>query len=249
MKRVPIAILCCFTIAFVLQGILKLSGIFVFEKALDWDIFTIIDSQLWLTIIYYSIIVFTTIYCFSFTFSRHLYSKYWWHYVIMLVVSFGTITVEYLTNIVMNTMLSIVFDVLFYVITPLVIYFTTPKSERLFDNHTVINTVIIITAQILLYFLYLGLNYWSVILNSIIPTTQYIMSASAVLIIQLEVYIGLVSLMFAINIFINKFIKEGKMIRPINIASDKAKEEELKKQKEKSDSKKENNKKDDKRKK
>ena len=238
MKRVPIAILCCFTIAFVLQGILKLSGIFVFEKALDWDIFKIIDNHLWLTIIYYSMIVFTTIYCFSFTFGRHLYSKCWWHYVIIFVVSFGTITIEYLTNTVMDTKLSIVIDALFYVIVPLVVFFTMPRDDRLFDKYTVTNVVVIITAQILMYFLYLGLNYWSAILNSILPVTQYLVSASANLLVQIEVYIGLVSIMFAINIFINKFTKEDKMFRPINIASEKAKEEELKKQKAKRDSKK-----------
>lgn len=208
MRRVPAAILCCFAIAFVLQGVLKLSGVFIFEKALDWEIFKIIDNHLWLTIIYYSTIVFTTMYCLSFTLRRHAFSKYWWHYVIMLVVSFGTITIEYLIGTVMNTRLSIIFDILFYIITPLIIYFTTPKKDRLFNKHTVTNVTIIIMAQILLYFLYLGLNYWSVVLNSIIPATQYTMSASVVLLVQLEVYIGLVSLMLSINIFINKFIKE-----------------------------------------
>ena len=244
MKRVPIAILCCFTIAFVLQGILKLSGIFVFEKVLNWDIFRIIDENLWLTIIYYSIIVFTTIYCFSFTFSRNLYSKHWWHYVIIYIVSFGTITIEYLADIVMDTRLSIVFDVLFYIVTPLIVYFTTPSKDRLFNNHTVTNVVFIIVAQVLLYFLYLGLNFWSGVLNSIIPVTQYYVPASAMLLIQLEVYIGLISLMLSINIFINK--GGYNMFRPVNIASDKAKEEELKKQKEKRDNKKNDGKKNDK---
>lgn len=208
MKRVPTAILCCFTIAFVLQGVLKLSGVFIFEKALDWDIFKIIDNHIWLTIIYYSIMVFITMCCLSFTLRRYLFSKCWWHYVIMLLMSFGIITIEYLTDIVMNIRLSIIFDILLYIITPLIIYFTTPKKDRLFNKHTVTNVTIVVTSQTLLYFLYLGLNYWSLVLNSIIPTTQYIISASAVFLTQLEVYIGLISLMFATNIFINKFIKE-----------------------------------------
>ena len=56
-KKVPLAILCCFLIAFLIQGILKLSGVFIFEKVLDWDIFSIIDSNLWLNILFNSIIL------------------------------------------------------------------------------------------------------------------------------------------------------------------------------------------------
>ena len=44
-SKVPIAILSCFLIAFILQGILKISGVFIFEKALDWEIFKIIDNS------------------------------------------------------------------------------------------------------------------------------------------------------------------------------------------------------------
>lgn len=66
-NKVPIAVLSCFLIAFIIQGILKLCGIFVFEKALDLDIFKLIDNNLWLQIIYYSLIVFATMYCLSFS--------------------------------------------------------------------------------------------------------------------------------------------------------------------------------------
>ena len=46
-NKVPIAILSCFLIAFILQGVLKISGILVFEKALNWEIFDIIDTHKW----------------------------------------------------------------------------------------------------------------------------------------------------------------------------------------------------------
>jgi hypothetical protein len=65
-KKVPIAILSCFLIAFILQGILKISGLFVFEKALNLEIFNIIDNSILFQIFYYSLLSFISIYCLSF---------------------------------------------------------------------------------------------------------------------------------------------------------------------------------------
>ena len=80
--KVPSAILSCFLIAFIIQGVLKLSGIFVFDKALDWDIFKIIDNNKFLYVVYYSILIFIVEYCLSFALTTKCYSKKWYHTVI-----------------------------------------------------------------------------------------------------------------------------------------------------------------------
>lgn len=231
-KRVPFAILCCFTLAFALQGVLKLCGVFIFEKALNWEIFQIIDHSKVLSIIYFSIFVFVTLYCLSFTLTDKPYSTKWYHYLILTGAAVGSMTLKFCANAMLtNVVVDILFDLALYVGIPLLIYFTTPKQSRLFQKHTLRSVLLVVTLQILLYFLYLGLNYWSMILNSIIPATQYLVSASSALLQQIEVYIGLGSLMLTMNMLIQKFIKEGSMVEPINIASDEAKANELAKRK------------------
>ena len=231
-SKVPFAILSCFTIAFILQGVLKLCGVFIFEKALNWEIFTIIDNSKILSTIYFSIYIFITIYCLSFVLTSNPYSKKWYHYVIFVVASFGSATLKIYANAMLtNVAVDILFDLALYVGIPLLTYFTTPRKDRLFNKNTLRNILLVITMQILLYFLYLGLNYWSTILNTIIPSTQYLASASSAILVQLEVYIGLVSLMLTMNMLIRNFIKEGNMWEPINIATEEAKEKELAKRK------------------
>ena len=231
-NKVPFAILSCFTIAFVLQGILKLCGVFVFEKALNWDIFGIIDSTMWLAIIYYSIFVFITMYCLSFSFRRRAYSNKWYHYVILVVFAFGTTALKFLTNTAFTTTgttaIDILYDLLLYIAVPLLIYFTSAKEDRLFKDNSLKNVVSIIVLQIFFYFLYLGLNYWSGLLSTIPPVAQNVVYAASALLLQIEVYIGLVALMLSINIFIKTQLKEDNMYKPINIASDAAKIAELK---------------------
>ena len=114
-RKVPLAILCCFLIAFLIQGAFKLAGIFIFDKALDWQIFAIIDNSIFLSILYYSILMFLTMCCLSFTLRRYIFSKCWYHYIIMLVLSFTVITIQYLTGIILDTRLSIIFDILTFV--------------------------------------------------------------------------------------------------------------------------------------
>lgn len=231
-KRVPFAILSCFTIAFILQGVLKLSGVFIFEKALNWEIFKIIDNSTVLSIIYYSLFVLLAMYCLSFTFSKHCYSKRWYHYIILVVGAFGTTTMKFLLGTAHTVQASLIIDILYdlftYVAIPLLIYFTTPREDRLFEKYTVSNVVLIITLQLLLYLFYLGLNYWSALLSSIIPSLQHILYASTAVLTQIEVYIGLVTLMLTINVLIQNFMKEDTMLKPINVASEKAKDAELK---------------------
>ena len=167
--KVPMAILSCFLIAFILQGILKISGVFVFEKALDWGIFKIIDNNLWLSIIHYSIIVFITIYCLSFSLTNKPYSKKWYHYVIVAVVSLANTIVKLKWQLPYQA--HILFDIFMYIVVPLIIYFTTSKDKRLFGNS--INDIIVsITIQVALYFCYIGLGYWSALLNSILPDSS-----------------------------------------------------------------------------
>ena len=241
-RKVPVALLSCFSIAFIVQGILKMCGVFVFEKFLGWQIFEIIDSSEVTMIIFYSICMFITMYCLSFTFTRHAYSKQWYHYLILFVFSFGVMTIKFLTNtatsIETTIIIDILYDLLVYVGVPLLIHFTMPKKDRLFQKYNVTRVVFMVMLQIMLYFLYLGLNFWSDLLNSTIPATQHFFYASSTFLIQLEVYIGLFALMFSMNAFIQNFIKgEDEMNKPLNIASDKAREEELKRVKERKETK------------
>ena len=89
-SKVPIAILSCFLIAFIIQGSLKLGGILIFEKALDWEIFSIIDNSKILQSIIYPIFTCLNIYCLSFSLSNIPYSRKWFHYVIIIVVGYAS---------------------------------------------------------------------------------------------------------------------------------------------------------------
>lgn len=230
-KKVPIAILSFFMVAFLIQVVLKLSGVFIFEKALDWQIFGIIDNNLWFSIPYYSLFVLLPIYCLSFTLTTKPYSNKWYHYVIIVVASVSVTVFKLLCKFDVRTtlLIDILVDLVIYIGVPLLIYFTSSKSNRLFEVLNITNIIVVIASQILIYFAYLGLNYWSLLLNSFIPTSQIFLYASSALLVQMEVYAGLVMLMLSINILIERFKKEDSMVRPINVASDKAKAEELKK--------------------
>ena len=221
-KRVPIAILSCFLIAFILQGTLKMCGVFIFEKALNWSVFEAIDNSKWLQIIYYSIIVFIAQYCLSFTLTRKCYSKKWYHYLILGLSSIGVTTLKCLVFVPIQY--QFVIDVLLFIGVPLAINFTTDAKNRMFSHIDLTSCIITIAVQILLYFAYLGLNYWSALLASLIPATQMIVYASANFLIQFELYIGLILLMLSVNFLIDKLKdKEVTMFYPINIASKKAK--------------------------
>lgn len=213
-KKVPIAILSFFMVAFLIQVVLKLSGVFIFEKALDWQIFGIIDNNLWLAIPYYSLFVLTTIYCLSFVLTGKPYSKKWYHYLIIVVASFGVTIFKLLVTFNARTtlLIDIVVDILIYICIPLLIYFTTPKTERLFGTTNITNVIIVIAIQILLYFCYLGLNFWTGLLNSLIPVNQIFVQSSFALLLQLEVYMALVTLMLSINILINGLKKGGQNV-------------------------------------
>lgn len=225
-SKVPSAILICFLIAFVVQGGLKLGGVFVFEKALDWQIFTIIDNSRVLQTIYYSIIVMIIVYCLSFVFTSKPYSKKWYHYVIIVVAAVGFTTFR-LNDL--DYKIEILCDICLYVIIPFVINLTTEKEDKLLEVN-LFNVLLTLSIQIGLYFSYLGLTYWSSLLSSICIQNIIYLPASTNFLIQFEKYIGLIALMLSVNILIKR-IKE--MIKPIDIASDEAKEKELKRIKEK----------------
>lgn len=206
-SKVPSAILSCFLIAFVIQGILKTNGIFIFEKALDWDIFRIIDSHKILEIIYYTIINAFATYCMSFSFSKKIYSNKWWHYVLIVGVS-GLITSLKLL-LQYNLEIQFVYDIISYVVIPTIISLTLDKQDRVFNKITLEAIIITISAQIIFYFYYLGLGYWSGLLNSLNPVTQMTLYASTSFLIFFEMYIGLLMLTPSMSILINKInIKE-----------------------------------------
>lgn len=201
-NRVPMAILSCFLIAFILQGTLKMCGIFVFEKALEWEIFNVIDNVLWLRIVYYGILNIYAVYCFSFVFTTKWYSKKWYHYLIITIPTMIVVVIK--QYILMPLQLQFLTDITLYVAIPLIIYFTTDRKYRLFTNLNLFNVVTVISLQLLIYFCYLGLSYWSNILNSLVPTIQTYLSASTVFLIYFEVYLGQLLLMLSCNFMITK---------------------------------------------
>lgn len=221
-KKVPLAILCCFLIAFLIQGILKLSGVFIFEKVLDWDIFSIIDSNLWLNILFNSIINIIAVYCISFCLTTRPYSNKWYHYVIIVVSSVSMITLKLLVFIPIKFQFLI--DTFLYIVVPLIINLTTDKEYKIFKSR---NFVVIFAIQILLYFCYLGLCYWSNLLNSLLPIDQIVLNSMDTFLIYFEVYIGLIALMLSCNILLSKIKGDINMNYPQNIASEKARKEEL----------------------
>lgn len=217
--KVPIAVLSCFLIAFILQGALKLGGVFVFEKVLDWGIFKIIDNTLWLQILYYSLIMFVTTYCLSFAMTDKFYSKKWYHYVILVLCSFGVTSLRLLVP--MSYQIHLILDVFIYILVPFVVWLTTNSAEKLLKND-LLGILITITIQILLYFAYLGLCYWSNVLTSLLPIDPVWLPASTNFLIRLEVYFGMVLLVITLNTLIKK-LKGVFMNLPIDIASKRAK--------------------------
>lgn len=192
-KKVPVAILSCFLIAFIIQGILKICGVFVFEKALDWDIFRVIDSTRWLQIIYYSIINSITAYCLTFALNNKPYGNKWYHYIILVCSTFLITTCRMLIKTPFY--MEFVYDVLLYIIVPTIINYITDIK-----NVSTRNIILLLSIHVLLYFVYLGLSYWSNLLSSLIPITQTALAASASFLIRFETYIGLILLMLSMNI-------------------------------------------------
>lgn len=205
-NKVPIAILSCFLIAFILQGVLKLSGILVFEKALDWEIFSVIGKHKSLQLIFYSCFNILTVYCMSFALTSKPYSKKWYHYIIILLFAVGVTAFRMFGKYTQQV--NILLDVLLYVVIPFAINITTDKSDRLFTNVNVFAVVTTLTMNIFIYLFYLGLNYWSGLLNSILVLNPLWVSSSALFLVQIEVYIGVITFMLSVNMLI-KYIKEN----------------------------------------
>lgn len=220
-SRVPSAVLSCFLIAFILQGVLKISGVLVFEKALNWEIFSIIDNNKWLQVVYYSFISFIAVYCLSFALTKKPYSKQWYHYII-IIVPVICITIFRLYG-KYTPQQNLLMDVLLYVVIPFVIDITDTKDNRLFEDLKIFNIVIILTINIALYFCYLGLTYWSNLVTSLLPITTIWVSSSTMFLINFEIYIGLITCMLSMNILISKFKEGNYMNMPVNIATNKAK--------------------------
>lgn len=235
-NKVPIAILSCFLIAFILQGVLKISGILVFEKALDWKIFAIIDSHQWLEIIYNSILNFISLYCLSFALTSKPYSKKYYHYILLYATAFVMIVLRTFLDLSMK--FHVIIDVVAFIFIPFIINITTNKKERLF-NRDLFGVVMTLTLNIVLYLYYLGLGYWNGVLNSLLPINPMWLLSSANFLIKFETYIGLFTLMLSANILIKYFNKkENNMYLPLDIATDEAKVKELQEKKAKKNSKK-----------
>ena len=219
--KVPFAVLSCFLIAFVLQGVLKLCGVFVFDKALEWRIFTVIDNTLWLQIVYYSLAVIIISYCLSFSLTDKFYSKNWYHYVIIVLCSFGVTTLRLMVT-PLSFSIQILLDLFIYVLVPSVIYFTTAKENRMLGND-VFGFVVGIAFHIMLYFIYLGLNYWSGVLSSFIFIRPEYANSVSLFLVKLEVYFALVSFALSTNVIVKDIKRRtSDMQLPVDIASKEA---------------------------
>ena len=199
-NKVPVAILSCFLIAFILQGILKISGVFIFEKALNWEIFKIIDNHKWLQIIYYSLISMISVYSLSFALTSRPYSDKWYHYFIIILSCFMITTLK--LTVQYNVTIQIIYDIILYILVPIIINFSTQTKYLAFKTKNLNCIVFTITIQVLLYFCYLGVCYWSSMLNSIIIINQVFLVSSAMFLIFFETYIGMILLMLTLNYFI-----------------------------------------------
>ena len=233
-KKVPIAVLSCFLIAFILQGVLKICGVFIFEKALEWDVFNIIDEVLWLNILFNSFINIIAVYCLSFSLSTKAYSKKWYHYAIILVSSVGMMTLKLLVLVPLQW--QFLCDIFLYVIVPMIINLTSNREDTIYKNKSFI---LALSIQVLLYFCYLGLAYWSSMLNSLLPIQQEFLGSMDMFLIYFELYIGLILLMLSCNCLVYKIKSEvNNMHYPQNIASEEAKKKALEQAKQKKEQKK-----------
>lgn len=235
-NKVPIAILSCFLIAFILQGVLKLSGILVFEKALDWNIFSVIDKYKILQLILYSCFNILTVYCMAFALTSKPYSKKWYHYASIILFSVGVVAFRMFATYTQQV--NILLDVLLYIVVPFAINITTDKTNRLFEKMDIFAIVTTLSINIFLYFGYLGVTYWSNILTSLIPIKTVWLTSSTNFLIRLEIYIGMITLMLSLNMLIQYFKRRINMNMPMDIATDEAKVKELEEKKAKKNSKK-----------
>ena len=236
-NKVPIAILSCFLIAFILQGVFKISRILVFEKAVDWEIFAIIDKHKSLQLILYSCFNILTVYCMSFALTSKPYSKKWFHYVIILIFAVGITAFRMFGEYTPQE--NILLDVLLYVVIPFSINITTDKDDRLFENISIFEIVTTLSINIFIHFSYLGIVYWSNILASLLPIKTVWLNSSTNFLIQLEIYIGMIIFMLSMNMLIQYFKRRIKnMNMPMNISTEEAKVKELQEKKAKKNSKK-----------
>lgn len=224
-RKVFSAILSCFLIAFVIQGILKICGIFVFEKALNWGIFGIIDKNLWMQICYHSTINLIAIYCLSFSLNIKPYSDKWYHYLIIFLSAFGITACRMLLK--MPFFMEFVYDTILYIVIPTIVNLTISRENRICIGGKFSNIITSISIQIILYFCYLGLCYWSSLLSSRIIAIQTRMYVSTHFLIFFELYIGLILMMLSLNNFIFYVKEKNKMIWPSNIATEKARKERI----------------------
>ena len=131
-------------------------------------------------------IVFTITYCLSFSLTSRPYSNKWYHYVILAISSIGITVLRLLVPL--SYVVQIVIDLFIYIIIPIIINLTSDNECRLL-NKNIFNIILIITIQCGLYFCYLGLTYWSCLLNSMLITTPLFTTASRQFLVGLEVYI------------------------------------------------------------
>lgn len=195
-NKIAVATLACFLVAFVAAYALKILGIFIFEKALDWQIFKIIDENRFLLIAFYTVLTFGIMYCLTFAPSGKLYSKIWWHYVILAATSIGTVLGR--LYFVPVPQAHFIYDIIAYIGIPIIF--------NIFIFKTIDKMVAIVTS-IFLYFCFAGMTDWSNMLNELLDIYITNPPASTYMLIYTEVLIGLGLILLSGNYAIN-YLKE-----------------------------------------
>jgi hypothetical protein len=96
-----------------------------------------------------------------------------------------------------------------YIAIPIIVNFTTFEKYKNICKNNITTSVSIIAVQIMLYCCYLGLCYWSGLLNSLLPVMQSVLYTSTHFLVFFEMYIGLILTMLSLNHFVRILNKGG----------------------------------------
>ena len=123
----------------------------------------------------------------SFILTNKPYSDKWYHYALIIIISYFItwIRTTYNLSYAMHTIL----DIIGYVIVPFIINLTNNNKNKLFNNNYA-SIVITLSLQVVFYFCYLGLTYWSSLLTSLIVINPMFVSTSRSFLIFFEVLLN-----------------------------------------------------------
>lgn len=210
--KVAMSVFCCFLVAFVTLYAIKIFGVFLFGDLIAWSIWETIDSIKWLSIIYYCFWSILCTYLFVFTLNDKPYSKTWWHYIFIVIIPILCVLGR--TYFIPFTQMEFLYDIIQFILTPLLFWFILQKGYK----ENILYKFAIIILNIIMYFYYLGVKYYSRTVNQLTTLAFTQTTASAHFLINMEIYFGIMLLMILSNLTINYIKESGKMEKPLDIA-------------------------------